>query len=81
LPNGHKGDLGYVASLLRLIDYAHINRDRARPTDRALRGRFDGEGLTHWLAQEHIDGPERDGADLVYRAATTIADVDAWWLY
>lgn len=29
LPSGRRGDLGYAASLLRLTDYAHINRDRA----------------------------------------------------
>ncbi len=39
------------------------------------------ESLIHWLAQESVDGPERDGADLVYRAAAPMADVDAWWLY
>lgn len=46
LPRGRRGDIGYVASLLRLVDYAHINRDRAAPdrpglsaTDRA--GEFD----------------------------------------
>lgn len=49
--------------------------------DRAFRQPIEPESLIHWLAQEHVDGPERDGADLVYRAATPIADVDAWWLY
>ena len=81
LPGGRRGDLGYAASLLRLTDYAHINRDRARKIDRAFRQPIEPESLIHWLAQEDVDGPERDGADLVYRAAVPIGDVDAWWLY
>jgi hypothetical protein len=81
LPKGRRGDLGYVASLLRLIDYAHINRDRAQQIARAFRGKLERDSLIHWLAQEHVDGPERDGADLVYRASSPITDVDAWWLY
>jgi hypothetical protein len=81
LPGGRRGDLGYVASLLRVTDYAHINRDRALAIDREFRPTIQRESLIHWLAQEHIDGPARDGADLVYRASVPIADVDAWWLY
>lgn len=81
LPGGRNGDLGYVASLLRLVDYAHINRERAYKVDRAFRQPIEPESLVHWLAQENIDGPERDGIDLVYRAASPISDVDAWWLY
>jgi hypothetical protein len=81
LPGGRKADLGYVASVLRLADYAHINRDRAPKVDRALRPAMEPENLTHWLAQEQVDGPYRDGADLVYRAAAPVRDVDAWWLY
>jgi hypothetical protein len=81
LPGGRQGDIGYAASLLRVIDYAHINRDRARTIDRIFRGPMERESLIHWLAQENIDGPTRDGADLVYRAGAVIADVDAWWLY
>jgi hypothetical protein len=80
LPGGRKGDIGYASSLLRLIDYAHLNRDRAQKIDRAFRKPIERESLVHWLAQEDVDGPERDGADLVYRAAAPIADVDAWWL-
>ena len=81
LPGGRRGDIGYVASLLRLVDYAHINRDRARTVDRVLRGPIAEASLIHWLAQENVDGPTRDGADLVFRAAAPIASVDAWWLY
>lgn len=81
LPGGRSGDLGYTAALLRLADYAHINRDRACKIERAFRQRIDPKSLIHWFAQENVDGPERDGADLVYRAAKPIADVDGWWLY
>ena len=81
LPGGRDGDLFYVASMLRLIDYAHINRDRARTIDRIFRGSLKDDSLKHWLAQEHIDGPARVDNELVYRAAAPQSDVDAWWLY
>jgi hypothetical protein len=81
LPGGRKGDLLYVCACLRLIDYAHINRERASSLDRAFRSPLNVESLVHWLAQEHIDGPLRDRDELVYRAANPIASVDAWWLY
>jgi hypothetical protein len=81
LPGGRRGDLLFVAACLRIIDYAHINRDRAPTIDRAFRLELDPESLTHWLAQENIDGPVRADAELVYHAAKPISDVDAWWLY
>lgn len=81
LPGGRTGDLGYVASLLRVIDYAHINRERAPAMDRSFRPSLLDESLVHWLAQENIDGPQRDGAELVYLAARPIQNVDAWWLF
>jgi len=80
LPGGLKGDLAYVAGVLRLADYAHINRDRASTFERAFRAPIEPGSLTHWLAQEQLDGPERDGSELVYRAGGQVADVDAWWL-
>jgi len=81
LPGNRRGDLLYVAACLPLIDYAHINRDRALSIDRAFRFPLIAESLVHWLAQEHIDGPARVDNELVYRAAMPIADVEAWWLY
>jgi hypothetical protein len=82
LPGGRKADLLYVAACLRLIDYAHINRDRASSLDRAFRFPLGPDSLVHWLAQENIDGPLRDNSDyLVYRAARPIAHIDSWWLY
>ncbi|MGD0098486.1 MAG: ATP-binding protein [Terracidiphilus sp.] len=81
LQGGRSGDLGYAASILRLADYAHFGRDRARSIEKALRGPIEPDSLVHWRAQEQVDGPDRDGADLVYRASAPIQDVDAWWLH
>lgn len=81
LPDGNFGDLGYIACILRLIDFAHINRDRASITERFFRETIDIDSLRHWMAQENIDGPWRDENNLVYRGSRAINDVDAWWLY
>lgn len=81
LPGGRSGDLAYVASILRLVDYAHINRDRAPSIERAFKAPLPADSLLHWLAQEQVDGPTRDGHELIYRSAAPISNVDAWWLY
>lgn len=81
LPGNRKGDLAYVACILRLVDYAHINRDRASSIDRAFRTALPADSLIHWLAQENIDGPERSNNELIYRSSRAISNVDAWWLY
>jgi histidine kinase/DNA gyrase B/HSP90-like ATPase len=81
LANTGKGDPAYVACLLRLIDYAHINTDRASTVERAFRHKIDPVSLAHWLAQEHIHGPERVDNELVYRSDAAITSVDSWWLY
>jgi hypothetical protein len=81
LPDGEEGDLGYVAALLRVIDYAHINRDRASTLERLFRPKMIDDSLVHWLAQENIDGPVRDGSELAYRASASISNIDSWWLY
>jgi hypothetical protein len=81
MPGGRKADLLYVCACLRLIDYAHINRERASSIERAFRDRLQDESLVHWLAQEHIDGPIREKDELIYRASSPISNVDAWWLY
>jgi hypothetical protein len=46
LPGGRRGDLGFTASLLRLTDFAHINRDRAGTIDRAFRQNIEPESLS-----------------------------------
>lgn len=81
LPSGRKGDLGYVAAILRVVDYAHINRDRASSIDHAFRNSIPSDSLVHWMAQENVDGPEREDNDLVYRSARPTSHVEAWWLY
>lgn len=78
---GDVADLGYIAAILRLVDYAHINRDRAPSLQRLLQRNMPAESVIHWLAQEQIDGPSRNGTNLVYRSANPIKNVDAWWLF
>jgi len=81
LAGGRSADLGFVAAALRLIDYAHINRERASALTRSLRPNVGEESSKHWDAQQDIDGPERTGDELVYRSANELQNVDAWWLY
>lgn len=81
LAGSRSADLGFVAAALRLIDYAHINRDRASFLTRSLRPVLSQESSVHWDAQQDIDGPERAGDELVYRSAKELQSVDAWWLY
>lgn len=81
LPGGRRGDIAYAACILRVVDFAHINRDRAPTIDRAFRSTIQEDSLVHWLAQESIDGPDRVGAYLSYRCASQISDINAWWLY
>ena len=65
-PDGDDLDPGYVACLLRVIDFAHINRERANDIDRSLRDFIGPESSVHWDAQKNITGPSRDGDFLVY---------------
>lgn len=81
LPGNRKGNLAYIAYMLRIIDYAHISRDRASSLERILRPTLNRTSEIHWLAQEHINGPERDGSELVYSTSKPIEDVEAWWLF
>lgn len=74
-------DLAYVACVLRLIDYAHINSDRASYLSRILRPSIEAKSLLHWKAQEHITGPNRQENLLVFGSAQGIQDVEAWWLF
>jgi hypothetical protein len=74
-------DLAFVACALRLIDYAHVNHERASYLDRALRSEIDVDSIIHWESQAHISGPSRRDDWLVYGSNTPIANVDAWWLF
>ncbi len=74
-------DRAYVACLLRVIDYAHINQQRAEPIDRLFRRKMSEESVTHWRAQEHIQGPYRAATELTYSTASPVTDIDSWWLF
>jgi hypothetical protein len=74
-------DLAYVACVLRIADYAHINMARSSILERMLRPTLPQESTLHWLAQENITGPIREGAQLVYGSSKPIKDVDAWWTF
>ncbi|WP_321477895.1 ATP-binding protein [uncultured Paludibaculum sp.] len=79
--DGELADLGYVACLLRIVDYAHVNSDRADDLERALRSEINPDSSVHWNAQANITGPSRQQDELVYSCTSPIADVDAWWLF
>src|SRR6185369_887440 len=74
-------DLGFVACVLRIIDYAHINFERAGLLARLLRSEVGAESAVHWAAQEHVTGPQRQGESLVYGCTKPIENVEAWWLF
>ncbi len=80
-PGGDAVDLGFVACMLRVIDYAHINRERVANLDRALRSEISADSVLHWDAQANITGPLRIGDQFVYSCTNPLEDVDAWWLF
>ena len=81
LSGGGPVDLGFIGGAIRLIDYAHINHDRASQLDRALRSDISSESLVHWDAQTGITGPMRQDEWLVYGVTKPLQNVDAWWLF
>jgi len=80
-PDGGNVDLALIACALRIVDYAHINSDRANYIERLLRLNIDDESLLHWKAQENINGPSRNENKLKYASSKPIEDVEAWWLF
>lgn len=74
-------DCAYVACLLRVVDYAHMNRDRAPTLERLLRGKIGSTSVMHWNAQSNILGPHRDRDLLCYASSSAISRVDDWWLF
>lgn len=80
-PDGDVLDLAYVASVLRIIDFAHINRSRAPQMERFLRPELPRQSELHWNAQARITGPRRDGDALVFGCTEPITDIEAWWLF
>lgn len=80
-PNNDSIDLSFIACALRIIDFAHINHERANYLERILRINIDDRSLIHWKAQENIDGPSRFENRLKYASNKPIEDVEAWWLF
>lgn len=80
-PNNNNIDIAFIACALRIIDYAHINHERANYLERLFRINIDDKSLIHWKAQENIDGPSRFENRLKYASNKPIADVEAWWLF
>ncbi len=80
-PNKDNIDLAFIACALRIIDYSHINSERANYIERLLRINIDDESLIHWKAQESIDGTLRFENRLKYVSNKQIEDVEAWWLF
>lgn len=80
-PNNDNIDLALVACALRIIDYAHINHERANYLERIFRFNIDDGSIIHWKAQENIDGPSRFENRLKYASNKPIEDVEAWWLF
>lgn len=78
---GKEYDLGYVACLLRVIDYAHINKDRASVIERLLRPHIPLSSIVHWDAQKNIAGPIRKDNQLIYSSTKKIESVDGWWTF
>ncbi len=74
-------DPGYLACVLRITDYAHINHERAGTLRRLVRGAIREESLKHWLAQASVSGPSREDTQLVYASLGPISEVDAWWQF
>jgi hypothetical protein len=80
-PNKNNIDLGFIACALRIIDYSHINHERASFLERQFRTGIDDDSLLHWKAQENISGPSRFENKLKYASNKPIEDVEAWWLF
>lgn len=78
---GGELDLGFLACGLRLIDYAHINLERASVLDQLLRSSVDSSSIIHWKAQQSVTGPNRQDDLLVFGSVQPVRDVDAWWLF
>jgi hypothetical protein len=79
--DGGSADLAYVACLLRISDYAHINRERALQLERRLRSDISDDSSLHWDAQANITGPKRDKSQLIYGCTSAVTSIDAWWVF
>jgi hypothetical protein len=80
-PDGETLDLAYIACVLRVVDFSHINRQRALSAERAVRSEIPPESAVHWDAQTDITGPTRDRDMLVFGCTKPLRNVDAWWFF
>jgi len=80
-PDGESLDLAYVACVLRIVDFSHINRQRALRMERGLRSEIPPESAVHWDGQADVTGPERDRDLIVFGCTKPIENVDAWWFF
>lgn len=80
-PDGDTIDISYMACILRIVDYGHMDRLRALKLDRELRSDIPLDSALHWDAQTNITGPIRDGDFLVFGYTKPIESIDAWWLF
>lgn len=75
------GDLCYVASLLRILDFSDMSRERARPFERRMREPLSALSTAHWDAQESIAGPLREDNYLVFSSLRPVTSVEGWWTF
>ena len=75
-----------IAGLLRLIDYAHLDRKRA-PSElyRSVREGMPGESRKHWDLQERLDRPSLNHESKFIEFSSGSrpflpAEAEAWWL-
>ncbi len=80
-PDGQPLDLAYIACVLRVVDFSHINRQRALHSERVLQSEITPESALHWDAQADITGPTRDHDMLVFGCTKPLKNVDAWWFF
>ena len=76
-PEGSDIDIAFVACALRIIDYAHINSERANYLEKLLRLDIDDKSLLHWKAQESINGPLRHENKLKYASNKPLPDIES----
>lgn len=76
-----QADLGYLACVLRVVDYMDITARRAPSLVFKLRDIRDRTSIEHWKAQARVADPIRDKNYLKYSSGSPISHTDAWWLF
>jgi hypothetical protein len=82
IPFGKHGqaDVGFVACMLRVIDYMDLSAGRASRTLYSVRCISNPIASMHWLSQMNLQGPMREGAFLKYASLSELESIDSWWL-